>query len=364
MDGYLLGNEKWESKLETNIPNFAWGLVTDVQEGRTVFLAILTSPEEITIDQFESLDTSVLENCAFKKADLEGSTFYLSQVGINGKLYDFVMRCPFWSNKDGTNLYTDDKVKEPVLGKGGMSLGMVLSSTAKNFISAVVKKRAVPQMILSQRSLLWFGAANSKGMSPEKIAEEKAAEKDDIVSSCRFDASGSYFVTVAANTSQTPIQHYKGMFSLVEDRDLIVSEYIACPFRLVEEVFGKEALSEEGHMKFREGQLRNAIGVADLSFRYHVGKDTKVFDPEKKIFTLKWGTRRIIVTEVLEKPHDPMIPPPMMTLADRVLSSFNCSEKTTQALVHKRELASGEDGPEHKKLCLEDKTETAAEKTD
>ena len=86
MDGYLLGNEKWESKLETSIPNFAWGLVTDVQEGRTVFLAILTSPEEIIIDQFESLDTSVLENCAFKKADLEGRHVLFMEDGASNYL--------------------------------------------------------------------------------------------------------------------------------------------------------------------------------------------------------------------------------------------------------------------------------------
>lgn len=358
-ENYLLGNEKWEQKLESPIASFAWGLVTDVQEGRTSFLAILTSPAEITTEQFETLDLSVMDGCEFKKATLDGNTFYLAQIGMNNKLYDLVMRCPFWSNKDGTKLYVDEKTKTTTLGKGGMSLGVTLSQTARNFMDAVIKRRAVPSMILSQRALLYFGASNPKQQSAEEKARKEREERQDIIDRCRFDPNGPYFVVINSNATQVPIQHYKGIFSLIEDRDLAASEYMACPFNLIDEVFGPNMLSDEGNMKFVENQMRNTIGVVDISFRYHVGLDPKVFIPDEKIFALRWGTRRIIITAVLEKPHEPMIPPPIMSLGEGVLASFNCSEKTL-ALVHKREAPADADGRDAKRLCLPPPPEDAA----
>jgi hypothetical protein len=354
MDG-LLGNEKWESKLETNIPDFAWGLVTDMQEGKTFFYLCLTAAREITVDEFKQLDKSVLAGCVFKKTTIESKVLYLSGIMINGKTYDIIHRAPFWASKAGTSLYTDDNVKEPVLSKSGMSITMNLSQTAKNFIHAVIKMCALPYMVLSERTNLWFGAVNPKNRTDETIA----AEKQEVIDHCKFDPWGNYFGTVSANTDQVPIANYKGIFQMIEDRDMIASEYMACPYNLIPEVFGEDALSTEGYMKFREGQLKNAIGVVDLAFRYHVGKDVTLFLPNEKNFTLKWNVRRMIITSVLEKPHDPMIPPPLLDLRDNVLNSFKVSEKTL-AIVHKRDadeagIVNTEEHDE-KKLCLEDKS--------
>lgn len=331
----LLGNEIWCDQFPSNVPGLFWGVVKDNFENKTYLLIAMANNDVVEQADFATLKLDSLE-WVFKETKIDEKVYFLGNVKIGGRALDIIMRIPVWTSSKGTTLYTDDNVKEPVLGKSGMTISLMFPSSTRHMFLAM-KETILPIMLANQRALLWFPLVRNP--TDADIANDKA----EMVKACKFDPnSGLGFVTLDADTSTTPVTFWKGALEYDDLTQMCASEYMSYPVRLLRDLFGNQnevgaIYNGQNKTRMLEGQLKNATGLMDLSMRYHVGKDQTIYNPKEKCFTLKFKCRRFMIDSIKPHVHLPIQPVQTATISRLVGNVFNTSSPIN-AIENKRAL--------------------------